>query len=203
MIFLKRRALMSRENGIEKLAWIQSTGTQYIDTEYIPKVNTVLKMDIQFDSISSGTAEVIGVSQESGDCFAFNFFSNLLFFWIDKLEQFGGTYATIKVSEDMKKRNNMTIDAKGKVKYCGIERGLTPKTKNMERTLYLFGYNTRLGTILMDEKFKMRLYSCEIYEDDVLIKNFVPAKVGEKVGLYDNVSKKFHENKGTGEFLYA
>lgn len=43
-----RRRMFMTEKNIEKLEYIQSAGTQYIDTEYIPKVNTVLEMDIQF-----------------------------------------------------------------------------------------------------------------------------------------------------------
>lgn len=36
---------------------------------------------------------------------------------------------------------------------------------------------------------------------DVVL-NLVPAKQGSKIGMYDTVSGKFHENKGTGTFSY-
>lgn len=96
----------------------------------------------------------------------------------------------------------MTRNAVNYTKYMQLEE----KTKNHEKlSVFLFGVNSEIDKlhIYTFARHDMKLYSCKIYEDDVLIKDFIPAKVGEKVGLYDAVSKKFHENKGTGEFLYA
>lgn len=35
-----------------------------------------------------------------------------------------------------------------------------------------------------------------------VVLNLVPAKQGNKIGMYDTVSQKFHENQGTGTFSY-
>ena len=35
-----------------------------------------------------------------------------------------------------------------------------------------------------------------------VVHEFVPAKQGSKIGMYDTVTQKFHENKGTGTFAY-
>ena len=50
-----------------------------------------------------------------------------------------------------------------------------------------------------------RLYSFKIYENDVLVHDYVPAlrDYDTKPGLYDVVANEFKVNKGTGEFIYA
>lgn len=97
----------------------------------------------------------------------------------------------------------MLLIQNNKVDFLGITRELAPKTTNQDGNMFIFGLNNiRKGTTNYFKRYDMKLYGCKIYEDEVLIKDFVPAKLGNKIGLYDNVSKKFHENKGTGEFLY-
>ena len=46
-----------------------------------------------------------------------------------------------------------------------------------------------------------KLYSCQIYDNGTLIRDYVPAKnSGEVVGLYDLVNDTFYQNAGTGVF---
>ena len=48
----------------------------------------------------------------------------------------------------------------------------------------------------------MQLYGCKIWDDDILVRNFVPCyRVSDnKPGLYDLVNDEFLTNSGTGEF---
>lgn len=50
-----------------------------------------------------------------------------------------------------------------------------------------------------------RLYSFKIYENDVLVHDYVPAlrDYDTKPGLYDVVANEFKVNKGSGEFIYG
>ena len=45
---------------------------------------------------------------------------------------------------------------------------------------------------------------CKIYDNDTLVRNFVPCyrKSDNVVGMFDTVEGKFYTNQGTGEFLY-
>ena len=46
-----------------------------------------------------------------------------------------------------------------------------------------------------------KLYSCRIYNDGVLIRNFVPCKnASNVVGLWDDANSTFYPNAGTGTF---
>lgn len=203
------------EKNIEKLEYIQSAGTQLIDTEYIPKMNTVLEMDIQFienkntmnpNNIEGNDNNFFGVAFLE-DLFTANFGGsntqwNQIFYW-NNIPNVPGSLIYSQLYYNITDRSIMLIQ-NNKVDFLGVTTVLASKTTNQDANMFLFGLNNiRKGKINYFKRYDMKLYSCKIYEDDVLIKDFIPAKVGEKVGLYDAVSKKFHENKGTGEFLYA
>lgn len=48
-----------------------------------------------------------------------------------------------------------------------------------------------------------KIYSCKLYEDGVLVRDFIPARRNSdgSVGMYDTVTKQFYGNAGTGSFL--
>lgn len=198
----------------EKLAYIQSTGTQVIDTLYKPRTNTILEMDIQFvENENTMNSNNVKGSDNSffGVAFLDNSFTanfgetdtqyNQIFYW-NNIPNGPGSILYSQTYYNITDRSVMLIQ-NNKVDFLGITRELAPKTTNQDGNMFLFGLNNiRKGTTNYFKRYDMKLYGCKIYEDEVLIKDFVPAKLGNKIGLYDNVSKKFHENKGTGEFLY-
>ena len=48
---------------------------------------------------------------------------------------------------------------------------------------------------------KEKIYSCRIYENEVLVRDFIPVKDTNEVAcLYDRVENKYYYNKGTGTF---
>ena len=47
----------------------------------------------------------------------------------------------------------------------------------------------------------MKLYNAKLYNDDTLIRNFVPViNSSNQVGLYDLVNNQFYGNSGSGSF---
>lgn len=52
-------------------------------------------------------------------------------------------------------------------------------------------------------KPKLIIYSWKFYQDNVLIRDFIPCyrKSDNEIGLYDLVTETFYTNKGTGTFL--
>lgn len=46
----------------------------------------------------------------------------------------------------------------------------------------------------------VELYQCQIYDGEVLIRNFFPCIRGEEFGLWDAVTQQFYGNEGGGEF---
>ena len=55
----------------------------------------------------------------------------------------------------------------------------------------------------IQERSKMRLYNCKIWDNGTLIRNFIPCyRISDnELGLYDLVNNVFYTNQGTGTFI--
>jgi hypothetical protein len=53
------------------------------------------------------------------------------------------------------------------------------------------------------EKLKGKVFYCKIYENNILVRNFIPAKrdSDNAIGMYDLVNNVFYTNSGTGTFV--
>lgn len=50
----------------------------------------------------------------------------------------------------------------------------------------------------------MTLYSCKIYDNGTLARDYIPCVSPDgEYGLYDMVEEKFYSNQGTGQFTGA
>ena len=65
-----------------------------------------------------------------------------------------------------------------------------------------FDYSSKDATIkLLGNSEVGSIYYCKIYDSDTLVRDFIAKKdENNKIGIYDNISQVFFENKGTGEF---
>ena len=89
-------------------------------------------------------------------------------------------------------KNVLTVD--GKTLSC------TATTFTSAASLCLFTTNTN-GTIY-SPKPSGYFYSCKIYDNDTLVRDFVPCvNSSGTVGIYDLVNSQFYTNAGTGEFV--
>ncbi|MBO7656670.1 MAG: InlB B-repeat-containing protein, partial [Alphaproteobacteria bacterium] len=70
--------------------------------------------------------------------------------------------------------------------------GMTTTNRAVTKpTFKLFGYETTNNSIV---KNKSRIYSAKLYDDGVLVRNYVPARYGNVCGLYDTVSGSFFQS---------
>ena len=87
--------------------------------------------------------------------------------------------------------NTITID--------GTNIALGAATFSTSVPMYMFAYNSN-GTATPSGA--MRIYSCKIYDNGMLIRDYVPCKNANNiVGMYDKVNRKFYVNLGTGSFI--
>ena len=191
----RRRALMSQNR--EKyvfVEYIESTGTQYIDTGFIPNQNTTVTFDRQMTKLASGSA--FGVRKDWTIMYRdFNVTSE----GKCKLAQgpaSGLVYMTLDTKRHLVERNKTTIYVDGK-----ISIGFQQYTFTCHDTLYLFTQNVEnegaTGFI------NMKLFSFKLYDNGKLVRDFKPCyrKADKVAGLYDAVNGIFYENQGTGKFL--
>ena len=167
------------------LTFIQSSGTQYIDTDFVPNQDTRIDIVIQLSDNESAT--VAGVD-ESWITNAFAIFSNVAEYGSGSLAGtfYGSSIVTVSLNKN-KLYKNGTLLSTG-----------TYKQFNAPCSLTLFALN-RNGDVR--EYSSMNLYQCQIYDNGELVRDFSPVMLltGE-VGLWDSVNNKFYGNAGTGTF---
>lgn len=208
----------SSSSSYEQLEYIESDGTQYIDLRYIPNVNTKLELDLLlsgpykscevYDCENNGGSNILfGTIDSNGQWFIANFGDlssqyNELFIWPGDGSA-DGKQSIILYDGTMRNRNTLVLE-NGSFTYGEQTRTLNAKTANNLTTMYLFGANAKEydynGPFTV---YNMRVYGLKIYENSVLVKNYVPAmnKISHDIGLYDKVEEEFYGNIGTGVFL--
>lgn len=173
--------------GYTELEYIRSDGGQHIDALVTPTQNT--RVNIKFSTSETGSHTVFGSDidwTENGFALGVGF------------AHYGKANRTISGLVD---GNPHDVDFKKNV--IAVD-GATVST--MEIATFSLSYNlaifanNRSGSI--QEKTKMALYYCKIYENENAIRDFIPCQdPSGNIGLYDVISGEFYGNAGTGVFL--
>jgi hypothetical protein len=201
----RRKLLMQVENNEEVLPagcvrceYLESTGLQYIDSEYIPNLKTRTRVEAQFTNnmtgvwggFTSGTAyDIAGYDYSKGRWFMRAFCpgaSNKTNWTFDTewhIFETDAANTTVAIDGDVEARTRQGA-------YIGYRVKIFLFARNLQGTgIELYSHS--------------RLKSVCIWEDDVLMCDFLPILDPNGTPcLYDTVVKKFHYNKGTGQFLY-
>lgn len=181
--------------GYEKLEYIESTGTQYIDTGFKADYNTRFTADFMLNSTS--TAYVFASRGSSSE----NFKNAVGILW--SWTGFRSDYGSIRGAKITGPTTGARYDVDKDKATCRIgTETVTNSSSSFSSTLnvYLFGCNEG-GSFAYPAS--MRLWSFAIYDNSELVRDFVPAKRSSDgaVGLYDNVTGTFYGNSGTGSFV--
>ena len=178
-------AIAADKSEITKLEYIQSSGTQWIDTGVKAKNNTKVIADCEI-TYGTGWVKILG-SYEAG--VAFSWWANA-----SNIYAYYGTEEKLGVGATGKHiltaNGNMWSDSVNDFAFSYSSFTAT-------RNLYLFSVNGG-GTY---DNAPMKLYSCQIYDNGTLVRDFIAAKLSDgTVGLYDKLSGLLYINAGTGTF---
>lgn len=188
------------------LEYIQSTGTQYIDTGLTGKgAHTRIKVRLAktqngtnylFGARTTGTSKNFSAlatlsTSTSGNCRSdYNASSGVLVADDDM-------YITVIFEIDKNKNVTTYRDSLGNVITTDT---ITLADFETDLTMLLFAIRNGASISYGFE----RIYSAEIWEDDVAMRNYIPVLDSESIPcLYDLVNSTFNYNAGTGTFLYA
>lgn len=177
----------TQKGALTILEYIESTGTQHIDTGVKPNQNTRVVADM-YVPMTAGTTP-FGVRASS------------LYYYI--LLSGGKWYYGFKTSE-----NNTNLTTSGRVTIETYNGSITVNGTSQSYSTGTFSFSDHtLWICAMNDagsqnaSASVKVYSFKIYDGDTLIRDFVPAKnASGEVGLYDNVNSQFHGNAGTGTF---
>lgn len=201
---------ISLPSGYTQLEYIESTGTQYIDTGLSLPSGFRFVGDIQVTD-SSGPGNIIGAEKIINGVGYRNNFTYYNSGWGIGAGGWGTKDMTVSHDNSRIEFSNIVGDDLY-LKINGESVAVTfssgyPKTDNRtDESLFVFALRNNLdGTNKVTQYAKFKNYGMSVYssaDDSSLVGNFIPCKRNSDgvVGLYDLVSNTFFENAGTGEF---
>ena len=200
-------------SGYEQLTYIESTGTQYIDTGLDFK--NVYGCEVRYQSMGKVKSNadndldgIFGINSMGADTKIWYVYSNnkpgvsIILRGGKSVRYYYPSYDTYYAAI-----HHVKVETDGTVWYNGENIGTISgfKTTANSGTLYLFCVcdNTSLTPYYYSKTRMYYLKFCA--QDGALLRDFVPCKrVSDGVlGMYDAVSGTFFTNKGKGTFLSA
>ena len=185
---------MSLPSGYTQLEYIQSSGTQYINTGFKPNQDTKIVVSVAF--LGSAGENVLGSRNSSSD--ATNRFGIITFGSSSKIGSFFGSTTTQSISLDSS-IHNYTLSKAGLSVDGASYGGTYTSSFSCMYPITLFAWNNGSNGIV---KNSSKIVDCKIFSGEVLVRNFIPCKNPSGViGLYDVIENKFYKNAGTGSFV--
>lgn len=196
MLINLRNALMAgkRLPYDAEVEYLESTGTQYIETGILPDANTGLQL---FSSLPVNTSDayIAGERDDTGN-------TRWLIGWsaYKTAKWYCGYGVTITSGVD----GSPILTS---VNYLGD--GLFKVGDSYSYTLpslsYSPSYNIRLfgsaGVLAAYTSAEVKIYSAKISVGSALVRDFIPVRKGTVGHLYDRVSGQLFGNAGTGDFI--
>ena len=190
-------------SGYTALEYLESSGTQAIDTGYKPNSDTRLVVDC----LIQGTFGAYG-------CHGVRDYTNSHSFWFGK----GSTaYNRLYGAYNNQTQNSNTnyYDARHTFDF-GANKLLVDNVQVLSFTAATFSVNYNLFLFAVNDDYQSsgnpqirlggncKTYSAHIYENDVLTHSFVPCLDNNNVPcMYDLIGRTTHYNIGTGNFTYG
>ena len=194
--------------GYRQLEYIQSTGTQYIDTGVTGNLNTRAVIDFDFILNNSTTAfSIFGARTSASNndnvgiiwgVYQSKYGLNLDFGNYTSYRLFYETYnENTKYRADISKSGRYLYDSEGELIGSNTTANTTEFTSPSNLLLF-----KEYGEPSMTRGYTGKIYSCKLYNGNTLIRKFIPCKnLLGTVGMYDTVGKQFYANAGTGDFV--
>jgi hypothetical protein len=185
-------------NGYTKLDYIESSGTQYIDTGVVVGVNDIeVHATFKYTSFTSSGQVLFGASV-SNRWFFFNADGSTR--W---KVQIGGGDTEKYINGVDTNWHTLSLDSStGTFKFDDTELSLTSSSVNIGQNIYAFARNSA-GSV--SQQARCCISDLTIYKAGLIVRDYIPVKrdVDGVIGLLDLVELKFYTNKGTGTFAYG
>lgn len=183
---------MTLPSGYTQLEYIEASGTQYFDTGFIPNQDTSIVAVVSDWDTPSSSVFGTRISTSSSEMHMVTINSRGV-----SRSAYGSSILSFPSSTSCTSKT--TINRQKNVTSIGSESVTnTEQTFTSTYPLYLCGTNTG-GSCT--HYFIGKLYSCQIYDNATLVRDFIPCKnTSGTVGLWDDVNDVFYGNAGTGSF---
>lgn len=203
----RRRLMMSFEKKYTPVKYLESTGTQYIDTGIKHTGNDIKQvMTVSFTKYAS--SEEYGLISTWGGYYRY---SNLYLNASKKIVSYWNSGSNMKnsISVDLSTKYDIEhiYDLNGsygqdhirslKVNDTIVSTSFNGTSTSNPQTFKIFCRGD------LNNKSYMKLYVLKLYINGNLVRDYIPViDSSNRPCLYDKVEDKFYYNEGSGEFLY-
>ena len=177
-----------------EIEYLESTGTQWIETNFSPNQNTNIYTEVY---VSDGKISTIFETRDENNMeksFGIVIFNN--FSAQVQLRRWGR--GTVRG----KHLGKLNIRQSGKNLYFNDNLITSSKDVNfsINRTILLFALNSPVYDVYTVNG-AFRCYRFIIYDNDLTVLDFIPVRIGTTGYMYDKVSGQLFGNAGTGSFI--
>lgn len=184
-----------------KLDYIESSGTQYLLTNFFPNQDTRIVCTATMVNVSETSETNGGILYGSGDSHnskAFEFFTAQNKYEIDYDGQYNFSTKNATINE------KIIVDQNKNITTLTYGDG-TIETVIFNSASFTCPYDLMIFGLHRATIYRgiTRIHDFKIYSNDLLIKSLIPAKRKKDgvLGMYDEINGIFLTNKGTGEFI--
>lgn len=191
-------------NKYTQVEYLESTGTQYIDTKYIPDENTGFYIDfILIDQINYNGKRIFGSSRRNDGNWGGIMLSSYSRYSGGQLV-YGQRSKSTNPSLLTNQRMWISLLQKKYTSSTGANLELVQSSyflSDLYGSIYMFNVHTDVETSTFTS---LKLYILKLYDSDTLVRDYIPViDSTERPCLFDKVSRECYYNQGTGEFLYG
>lgn len=170
-----------------EVEYLESTGTQYIDTGYSNSQCPYFSLDVQplKTNVDSGMfgAYTSGYTVQQ---------------YLGRWRWFNGGWTLTDIPVDITRTTNITKNANGWFVDGEITKTSSGLIGNL--SLVLFGINN--NGVKRGDKYPTRVNRLSLFDkNSSLVADFIPVRVGDVGYMYDRVSGQLFGNSGTGAFV--
>lgn len=205
---------MSRlPSGYIEVEYIETSGTQYIDTGFIPNQDSRVVCRFQY----LGGTHIYGARQNASSSTSAS--GNFVLRSISSVWQpcYGSTLGSTKVACDNgwhiadQNKNIFTLDGVAVAEGAELGEGTTVENRILTRVFDEQQFTAPLSFLLGAINSasgggniycgRGRFSSCRLYDNGVLVRDYLPCRTqAGEVGMYDLVTEAFFGNSGSGVF---
>ena len=182
--------------------YIGNTSASYILTDYVPNTNTKIVADMNVHQGTASWQTIFGARDDvypGGNEYALFSRVNNDYHFYPRITGNSYDYMTGAYDERitvMIEGNVVTVTKEDQTSYSYTQSG---SLSNLTNPITIFALHN--GNNVGDAGL-LELYSFKVYENDTLLKNYVPCyrTSDDTIGLYETIDGVFYTNGGTGNF---